>query len=250
MDASFSSWAQKLGEAVSFSIFGFGPDGWGSILLTGTAITLAAAFCGLLLSLLLGALGASAKIAGSRFSRAVAEVYTTVLRGVPELLVIFLLYFGSSSVLGSIAAWFNYQSFIAIPGFAAGAIAIGIVEGAQMVEVFRGAFLAVKPGELEAAKACGMNELLRFRRIIIPLTMRHALPGIGNVWVGLLKGSALLSATGVAELMQQTQVAAGSTGLPFNFYLCAAAIYIAITVSSGLLVQGAERYYSRGIVRG
>jgi octopine/nopaline transport system permease protein len=165
------------------------------------------------------------------------------------LLVIFLLYFGSSSVLSSIAGFFEYQGFVALPGFAAGVLAIGVVEGAQMVEVFRGAFLAVKPGEIEAAKACGMNKLLRFRRIVAPLTMRHALPGIGNVWVGLLKGSSLLSATGVAELMRQTQVAAGSTRLPFDFYLCAAAIYIAITVLSGLLVQAAERYYSRGIVR-
>jgi len=160
-----------------------------------------------------------------------------------------LLYFGSSSVLSSVAGLFKYQGFIALPGFAAGVLAIGVVEGAVMVEVFRGAFLPVKPGEIEAAKACGMNRLLRFRRIVAPLTMRHAVPGIGNVWIGLLKGSSLLSATGVAELMRQTDVAAGSTRLPFNFYLCAAAIYIAITVSSGLLFHAAERYYSRGIAR-
>lgn len=233
----------------SLSLFGFGPGGWGSILLAGTATTLAAALCGLVLAALLGALGANAKLMGGRTARAVAEGYTTVLRGVPELLVIFLLYFGSSSVLGAVAGLFNYDGFLALPGFAAGVLAIAVVEGAQMVEVFRGAFLAVKPGEIEAAKAWGMNKMLRFRRIVAPLTLRHALPGVGNVWIGLLKGSSLLSATGVAELMRQTEVAAGSTRLPFNFYLGAAAIYIAITVTSGLLFQAAERHFSRGVVR-
>lgn len=233
----------------SLSLLGFGPDGWGSSLLAGTALTLAASFCGLLLSVFLGAFGASAKITGGPTARAIAEAYTTILRGVPELLVIFLLYFGSSSVLSGVAGLFQHQGFIALPGFVAGVLAIGVVEGAAMVEVFRGAFLAVKPGEIEAAKACGMNKLLRFRRIVAPLTMRHALPGIGNVWIALLKGSSLLSATGVAELMRRTEVAAGSTRLPFNFYLCAAAIYLTITVSSGLLFHVAERHYSRGIVR-
>jgi len=238
-----------LDLARTFELVGFGPDGWGAILLAGTATTLAAAFCGLLLSFVLGALGASAKVAGGPAARAAAETYTTILRGVPELLVIFLFYFGSSSVLGAIAALFQYQGFIALPGFLAGVLAIGVVEGAVMVEVLRGAFLAVKPGEIEAAKACGMNTFLRFRRIIAPLTLRHALPGIGNVWIGLLKGSSLLSATGVAELMRQTQVAAGSTRLPFDFYVAAGAIYIVITVSSGVVFQLAERHYSRGVAR-
>ena len=230
------------------ALFGFGPRGWGAILLHGAALSLAAAAWGLVLAALIGALGAYAKVAGGRFVTGVAETYTTVLRGVPELLVIYLLYFGSSSVLTSIAGMFDHQGFIELPGFAAGVVAIGVVGGAQMIEVFRGAFLAVKPGELQAAKACGMPVLLRFRRIVVPLTMRYALPGIGNVWISLLKGSSLLSAVGIAELMRQTQVAAGSTLLPFDFYLGAGVVYIALAVMSSLLINAAERYYSRGVV--
>ncbi|CAN7691506.1 ABC transporter permease [Mesorhizobium sp. LjRoot246] len=236
-------------HADPISLFGFGPDGWGAILLAGAAVSLAAAGCGLLLAAIIGALGAHAKLTGGRFVRIVAEAYTTALRGIPDLLVIYLLYFGGSSVVTSIAGFFDDQGFIALPGFAAGVVAIGVVGGAQMTEVFRGAFLAVKPGEIEAAKACGMNTPLRFRRIVVPLTMRHALPGVGNVWLGLLKGSSLLSATGVAELMRQTQVAAGSTRLPFDFYIAAALIYVALSLSSGAVVHLAERYYSRGVVR-
>jgi octopine/nopaline transport system permease protein len=230
-------------------LFGFGPNGWGGILLIGAGVTLAAAACGLLVAALFGALGARAKLTGGRSAVLAAEAYTTALRGVPDLLVIYLLYFGSSSVLTGVAGFFNQPGFIALPGFFAGVLALGVVGGAQMTEVFRGAFLTVKPGQIEAAKACGMSTLLRFRRIIVPLTMRYALPGIGNVWIGLLKGSSLLSATGVAELMRQAQVAAGSTRLPFDFYLAAAGIYIALAVSSGLVIQAAERYYSRGIAR-
>ncbi|HEV2512600.1 ABC transporter permease [Bosea sp. NPDC003192] len=233
----------------NLGLFGFGPDGWGAVLLAGAAVSIGAAVCGLILASLIGAAAARAKLLGGPIARTIAQTYTTVLRGVPDLLVIFLLYFGSSSVLSSVAGFFGYHGFFALPGFIAGVLAIGIVAGALMTEVFRGAFLAVKPGEIEAAKACGMSTFLRFRRIIAPLTLRHALPSIGNVWLGLLKGSSLLSATGVAELMRQTQIAAGSTRLPFDFYLAAALIYIALAVSSGLLIQAAERRYSRGFVR-
>jgi octopine/nopaline transport system permease protein len=239
----------EVTEIGPLGLFGFGPDGWGAILLAGAFASLAAAACGLLLSVVIGALGARAKLVGGRSAGMIAEAYTTALRGVPDLLVIYLLYFGSSSVLSGIAGFFDQQGFIALPGFAAGVLAIGVVGGAQMTEAFRGAFLAVKPGEIEAAKACGMGTLLRFRRIVVPLTMRHALPGIGNIWLGLLKGSSLLSATGVAELMRQAQVAAGSTRLPFDFYVAAAVVYVALAVSSGVLFQVAERHYSRGIAR-
>ncbi|WP_085035139.1 ABC transporter permease [Ensifer aridi] len=230
-------------------LFGFGPDGWGAILLAGGAVSVAAAICGLMIACVIGATVANAKLNGGRFARSVAEGYTTVLRGVPELLVIFLIYFGSSSILTSLATLFDYRGFIAFPGFLAGVLAIGVVGGAVMSEVFRGAFLAIGVGAVEAAKACGMNKFLRFRRIVAPLTLRHALPGMGNVWLSLLKGSSLLSATGVAELMRQTQVAAGSTRLPFDFYLAAAGIYIVLAVTTGMIFQAAERYFSRGIAR-
>jgi octopine/nopaline transport system permease protein len=231
------------------AVIGFGPQGWGTTLLAGAIITLAAALCGLAIGVVIGAFGAWAKLSGGRMLRGLADAYTTVLRGVPDLLVIYLLYFGSSSVLTSVAGFFGQKGFVELPGFVAGAIAIGAISGAQSTEVFRGAFQAVRPGEIEAARACGMHLFLRFRRIVAPLTLRHALPGMGNVWLGLLKESSLLSATGVAELMRQAQVAAGSTRLPFDFYIAAAILYIVLAMGSGLLVQAAERYYSSGVRR-
>ena len=232
-----------------FSLVGFSASGWGAILLSGVAVTLAACLSGLVLGLLIGTCGAWAKISGGRITRWLADAYTTVLRGIPDLLVIYLFYFGSSSVLTAIAGYFGKQGFFALPGFLAGTIAIGVIAGALSTEVLRGAFQAVSKGELEAAKAYGMGFFLRFRRIITPLTLRHALPGIGNVWLGLLKESSLLSVTGVAELMRQAQVASGSTRLPFNFFLAAAALYVILASLSGLLVHLSERHYSRGTRR-
>jgi octopine/nopaline transport system permease protein len=231
------------------TVVGFGPQGWGAVLLSGVVVTIGAALCGLVLGIVIGALAAWAKLSGGKALRVLADAYTTVLRGVPDLLVIYLLYFGSSSVLTSFAGLFGQHGFVELPGFAAGAIAIGVIAGAQNTEVFRGAFQAVRPGEIEAARACGMSPFLRFRRIIAPLTLRHALPGMGNVWLGLLKESSLLSATGVAELMRQAQVAAGSTRLPFDFYIAAAVLYIVLATASGLIVEAAERHYSRGVRR-
>ncbi|TKI07008.1 ABC transporter permease [Martelella alba] len=232
-----------------FSLVGFGANGWGAILLSGVAVTLAASLSGLVLGLLIGTLGAWAKIAGGRFIRALADTYTTVLRGVPDLLVIYLFYFGSSTVLTAIAGYFGKQGFFALPGFMAGTIAIGVIAGALSTEVLRGAFQVVSQGELDAAKAYGMRFFQRFRRIVTPLTLRHALPGLGNVWLGLLKESSLLSVTGVAELMRQAQVGSGSTRMPFNFFLAAAVLYVVMASLSGLIVHFTERHYARGARR-
>jgi octopine/nopaline transport system permease protein len=230
-------------------LFGFGADGWGAALLLGACMTVAVAVFGLLIGAAIGTVGAWAKISGGLIVRGLADAYTTVLRGVPDLLVIYLVYFGSSSLLTMLGRLYGASGFIGLPGFVAGAIAIGVTSGAQNTEVFRGAFQAVHRGEIEAAKACGMPTLLRFRRIVAPLTLRHALPALGNVWIGLLKESSLLSATGVTELMREAQVASGSTRLPFHFFLAAGALYAMLSALSGIVVQGVEGYYSRGVRR-
>ncbi|MBI1778106.1 MAG: ABC transporter permease subunit [Proteobacteria bacterium] len=232
-----------------FELVGFGPNGWGAALLLGALMTVTVAFCGLLIGSAIGTMGAWAKISGGPILRGLADAYTTVLRGVPDLLVIFVVYFGSSSVLTTLGQLFGGSGFISFPGFLAGAIAIGVTSGAQSTEVFRGAYHAVHRGEIDAARACGMPTFLRFRRIIAPLTLRHALPALGNVWLGLLKESSLLSATGVTELMRQAQVAAGSTRLPFHFFVSAAALYAILATVSGVVAQRFEMHYSRGVRR-
>lgn len=232
-----------------FEVVGFGANGWGGTLLAGVVVTIAAAICGMATGLLIGALGAWAKIAGGPISRRIAGAYTTVLRGVPDLVVIYLIYFGSSSALSALGRFYGADGFIGMPGFLAGMLAIGVTTGAQLTEVLRGAFRAVSPGELEAARACGMSLALRFRRITAPLTIRYALPGLGNVWIQALKESSLLSVTGLAELMRQAQVASGSTGRPFDFFVAAAILYFLLAIGSGVVFQRAERVSSRGLRR-
>jgi octopine/nopaline transport system permease protein len=231
-------------------LFSIGPNGWGQALLLGACMTLAVAVCGFLIGGAIGTFGAWAKIGGTPALRRVADGYTTVLRGIPDLLVIYLFYFGGSTVLSALGHLVGASGFIGFPGFLAGAMAVGVTSGAHHTEVLRGAYRAVAQGEIEAALACGMPRMLRFRRIVAPLTLRHALPGLGNVWQLVLKESALISVTGVIELLRQAQVGAGSTGRPFDFFVAAAVLYLVISTLSGWTLQRAERYLSRGVRRG
>lgn len=232
-----------------FDLVGTGPDGWGAALVAGAIMTVLIAVAGYAVGAFIGIFGAWAKISGGPILRTVAAIYTTVLRGIPDLLVIYLFYFGGSSVVTAVGRLFGAQGFIGFPGFLAGALAVGITSGAQQTEIFRGAYRAVQTGELEAATACGMSRFLRFRRIVAPLTLRHALPGMGNVWQVVLKESALVSVTGVVELLRQSQIAAGSTGMPFDFYAVAAIIYLLISTVSGGILQAGEKRFSRGVRR-
>ena len=238
-----------LTEPDFWQLVGFGPRGWGDAMLSGALMTLAVAACGFLVGALIGIFVAFAKIGGGRVARRAADAYTTVLRGIPDLLVIYLFYFGGSSILTPAAHLLGATGFVSLPGFVAGSLAIGIVCGAYHAEVFRGAFRAVGRGELEAAEAVGMPGFLRFRRIVAPLALRHALPGLGNVWQLVLKESALVSVTGVVELLRQAQIGAGSTREPFDFFIAAAALYLAITSLSGFALERFERRLNRGMRR-
>jgi octopine/nopaline transport system permease protein len=232
-----------------WELMGFGARGWGAAMLMGALMTLAVAACGFLFGALIGVFAAFAKIGGGRVARGLADAYTTILRGIPDLLVIYLFYFGGGSILTPIGHLLGASGFISLPGFLAGSLAIGIVSGAYHTEVFRGAYRAVSRGELEAAEAVGMPKLLKFRRILAPLALRHALPGLGNVWQVVLKESALVSVTGVVELLREAQIGAGSTRQAFDFFIAAAALYLAITSLSGVALERVERCLNRGIRR-
>jgi octopine/nopaline transport system permease protein len=232
-----------------FELMGFGPNGWGPAMLTAAAMTLAVASCGFLVGSVIGSLAAWAKLSDSLIARGVADAYTTVLRGIPDLLVIYLFYFGGSAVLSKIAGLFGGSGFVGVPAFATGAAAIGIVSGAYQAEVFRGAYTALARGELEAARAVGMHRTLMFRRIVAPQVLRYAIPGLGNVWQLALKESALISVTGLVELLRQSAIGAGSTRQPFSFYFTAAMLYLVITTVSTWGFQRAEDYSMRGIRR-
>lgn len=210
-------------------------------------MTLAVSVCAFFAGLAFGTMGAVAKLAGGPVLRGAANTYTTVLRGIPDLLVIYLFYFGGSAAMTQVAAWLGGSGFFGLNGFMVGVLAVGIVSGAYQTEVLRGAYQAIPRGEVEAARVAGMGGGLMLRRITGPLALRTALPGMGNVWQMVLKESALISVTGLTDLMRQTEIAAGSTRLPFLFYAAAACLYLALTTASAVVFRGAERSSRRGM---
>jgi len=226
-------------------MLGFGDQGWGSALLLATLLTVALTLCGLLVGSVFGALVAAAKLSPRRGLRVVGELYSTVFRGVPELLVIYLFYFGGSTLITAIGQWFGAEGFIATPPFLVGALAVGMISGSYQAEVYRGAFLAVSRGELEAARSIGMPTLMLARRILMPQIFRLSLPGLGNVWQMSLKDSALISVTGLAELMRTSQIAAGSTRQYFTFYVVGGLLYLALTGLSNHVFGRAEARMGR-----
>jgi octopine/nopaline transport system permease protein len=228
---------------------GFGARGWGPALLQGALMTLLVATAGLLIGAALGALVASGKLSNSRVGAALGDAYAAIFRGVPELLVVYFVYFGSSAGLTGIGHALGFEGFLGVPPFLAGALAVGVISGAYQAELYRGAYLAIPKGELEAARACGMDGWLMFRRIIAPQVVRFALPGLNNLWQVALKDSSLISVTGLTELMRVSQVAAGSTRQPFTFYIAGGALYLALTVFSNRVFETAERRAARGLRR-
>ncbi len=233
-----------------FELMGFGPKGWGWPMLMAAGMTVAVASCGFLAGSVIGSLIAWAKLSRSIVARVFGDGYTTILRGIPDLLVIYLFYFGGSALLSGIGQLFGGSGgFIGVPAFAVGALAIGVISAAYQAEVFRGAYTALARGELEAARSVGMHTMLMFRRIIAPQVLRYAIPGLGNVWQLALKESALISVTGLVELLRQSQIGSGSTYKPFYFYLTAALLYLVITTVSTWGFQRAEDYSMRGLRR-
>ena len=232
-----------------FELLSFGPNGWGGQLLAGTAMTVAVSLSSFLLGLVFGSAGAAAKLSHNIVLNGVAEVYTTVVRGVPELLVIYLLFFGGGSMAMALGRVFGYDGYVELNAFTVGVLSVGLISGAYSTEVIRGAVQAVHFGQIEAARACGMSRWLILRRILVPQTMRYALPGLGNVWQLTLKDTALISVTALAEIMRVAHVAAGSTRQPFLFYTTAAALYLLLTTVSTTAFERAERHANRGVRR-
>jgi octopine/nopaline transport system permease protein len=229
-----------------FELIGFGPSGWGGPLLAAAAMTVMVAVVGFLVGSIVGTLVAWARISGPRPCRVAAQVYTTVLRGIPDLLVIYLFYFGGSIALTALARYFGATGFVAVPAFISGALAIGIVSSSYQAEVFRGAYLALNRGEIEAATSVGMSTWLMFRRIVGPQVLRFALPSLANLWQTAIKESALVSVTGLMELLHLSAIAAGATYRPFDFYITAALLYLLIAGTTGSLFTKAESHLRRG----
>jgi octopine/nopaline transport system permease protein len=221
----------------------FGPGGgWLILLWVGASLTVAVSIAAFSLGAIIGAAAAFAKVAGGPVLRVAANTYTTIFRGIPDLLIIYLFYFGSSTWVTAIRGLFGAKGYVEMPAFLIGAAALAVVSGAYQTEVFRGAYGAIIKGEVEAGRAIGMSDRLLFFRVIVPQLGRYGLPGFANVWLLILKDSALISVTGLAELMRQSQVAAGSTREPFTYYLLAGFGYLVVTFVSNRLFKRYERH--------
>ncbi len=222
------------------------PPGWGGALLKGALVTLEIAVAAYLVGLVLGLSGAAAKLSGSAFLFWAAEAYTTLIRAVPELLLIIVLFYAGSSAIAALLSRLGLGE-VEISGFAAAIGVLGVVQGAYATEVIRGAIVAIPQGQIEAAKAYGMPAALRLRRVVIPAMLPIALPGLANLWLILVKDTALISVVGFSELLYTGKQAAGSTRHYFLFYMAVGAIYLVMTLGSNAMFRLLERQVRRGI---
>ncbi|MCU4340348.1 ABC transporter permease [Acinetobacter pittii] len=224
-------------------------SGFGPLLLSGTWMTIQLALLSLLLSVIIGLIGASSKLSSIKILRYIATAYTTLIRSVPDLVIMLLLFYSLQLGLNQITEALQMDQ-IDINPFVAGVITLAFIYGAYFTETFRGAFQSVPKGQIEAAMAYGMSPWQVFHRVLFPQMMRFALPGIGNNWQVLIKATALVSIIGLTDIVKITQDAGRSTMQLFFFSVVAAVIYLAITTVSNLILMWLERRYSAGVRKG
>ena len=220
--------------------------GWLDEFLWGALVVLQIFMVGLTMTVILGLLGAAAKLSNIPVLRILATAYTTVFRAVPELLVLLIIYFGSAITLTSIAKLINPEiKFVDIPPFWAGSFAISLIIGAYATETFRGAFQGVDPGQIKAARSLGMSATHTFFYVRLPQMWRLALPGFGNHMLSMMKDTALISVIGVEEILYTAEIATSITMQPFTMYMVVAIIYLIFTTVIMAIVRMLERNANR-----
>ena len=227
-------------------LLAFGDTGWGDELFRATLMTIAVSITAMLIGFSFAAIFTPLKLSKFKSLNLIANIYTTVIRGVPELLVIYLFFFGGSGAIMFVASMFGYKDYIEINAFVTGSFAIGIISGAYSTEVFRGAIQSIDKGQFEAAKVLGFSKFKQFYKIVLPQMLRLAIPNLSNVWQITLKDTSLISVTGLVEIMRQSYIAAGSTRDPLFFYSWAAVLYLMLTYLSMKLINKLEVKYSKG----
>ena len=239
-------WLYQLwpGLETSVTLLSLEPPGWGGNLLRGAVNSIIIALGAFVLGCVIGIGGAMGKLSGGPITRDLLALYTTVVRAVPELILILLLYYAGTDLLNQMLRAFGYRP-IEISGLVAGIGVLGIVQGAYATEVLRGAIQAVPKGQIEAARAYGMTPFQTFRRVTFPAMLPLALPGLSNLWLIATKDTALLAIVGFSELTLETRQAAGSTRAYFTFFLAAGALYLLMTLVSGRLFGWIETRFRR-----
>lgn len=227
-----------------------GNNGYFLTILAGTTLTLSVALGSLLVASLLGLVGAIAKLSRNKPLVWAAETYSTVVRGVPDLVSMLLIFYGGQIGINALATAVGYEDNIDINPFVAGICTIGFIYGAYLSETFRGAIMAIPKGQSEAGVAYGMGNFRVFTRIVFPQMVRYAIPGFTNTWLVMVKATALVSIIGLKDMMYLAKQASGITRSAFTYYLFAAALYLVITTISLLLLRHLDRKFSSGVRRG
>lgn len=234
--------------ASTLDLLAFSPPGWGATLLVGLMKSVLIALGAFGLGLVIGTLGAYGKLYGGPLTRDLLGIYTTIVRAVPELVLILILYFAFTSSINSLLLAWGFER-IQISGFVAGIAVLGVVQGAYATEVLRGAILSVPHGQIEAARAMGMPPLMLAWRVTLPQMLAAAIPGLANLWLIATKDTALLAVVGYAELTLVTRQAASTTKAFFTFFMAAGMLYLLISLISTLVFHRIEAWARRGQVR-
>ncbi|AYF89609.1 ABC transporter permease [Pseudomonas sp. JS3066] len=228
---------------MTLDLYGFGPA-----LAAGTLMTIKLALSALAVGLVLGLLGALARTSSIKPLQWLGGTYSTIVRGVPELLWVLLIYFGTVNLMRTLGEWLGLPE-LELNAFAAGTIALGLCFGSYATEVFRGAILAIPKGHREAGMALGLSKARILWRVILPQMWRIALPGLGNLFMILMKDTALVSVIGLEEIMRRSQIAVTASKQPFTFYMVAAFIYLGLTILAMIGMHWLEKRAGRGFKR-
>ena len=227
-------------------LLSFGDTGWGDELFFATLMTIAVSIGAMAIGFLFALIFTPLKLSKNKTLNVIGNCYTTIIRGVPELLVIYLLFFGGTGAVMYVASIFGYDDYIEINAFITGALAIGIISGAYSTEVFRGAILSIDKGQFEASQVLGIKKSIQFYKVILPQMLRLSIPNLSNVWQITLKDTSLISVTGLVEIMRQSYIAAGSTRDPLFFYSVAAVLYLVLTFLSMKIINKLEARFNKG----
>lgn len=222
-------------------------NGYGSTILDGAWLTVQLALFSMAVAIALGLIGAACRLSPLKWLALMGEAYATVIRGIPDLVLILLIFYGGQDLVNRIAPLVGYDDYIDINPFVAGVGTLGFIYGAYLSETFRGAFMAIPKGQGEAGMAYGMSPLRVFFRILVPQMVRLAIPGVTNNWLVLVKATALISLVGLQDMMARAKSAGDATREPFTYILLAAAIYLILTSVSLLVLRYLERRYSVGV---
>lgn len=237
-------------ESSLIGLLGWGAAGWSDELAAGLVFTVQISICGYVVGFLLGLLGAGAKLSGNKVLYRIGDLYTTLVRAIPELLLIILIYYaGSSAMKAALLGIGLVGEDFQVSAFAAAVAALGLIYGAYLTDVLRGAIQAIPKGQIEAARAYGMHAPLRFRRIIFPQMIRFAVPGMGNQWLNITKDSALVSAVGAFEMAFAGKQAASQTKEYLFFYSVIALMFLSLTIVSMIVLTRIEKRANRGVRR-